>query len=203
MGIRVGLRELLINGPRKKKLQNTNVSLLAGDCIGGTSLHELGLRFNSPTVNLWFYPQDFIKYVKNIKHYSEQKLEFVKEENIDYPVAKLDDIKVYFTHYESEEHARSKWEERNARINFDNIFVIMTDANGCTEEMMREFDAIPYPHVLFTHKPCSVIKSAFYCKHDALGLFFSYAGRLTIRKYFDAFDFAAWYNRDPKMKNYL
>lgn len=205
LGIRSGLREVMINGPRKKRLKNQEISLLAGDCIGGTALHELGLRFNSPTVNLWFYPEDFVKYVKNIRYYSEQELEFISEDGCEYPVAKLGDIKVYFTHYETEEYARAKWEERKQRLNYDNLFVIMTDAHNCTEnvELIEEFENLPYPHVLFTHKPCAHIKSAFYCEHDADGLFFSYRGKVSIRKYFDAFDFPAWFNKEGKMRDYL
>ena len=31
--------------------------------------HELGLRFNSPTVNLWFTPKEFIKFLSQLEHY--------------------------------------------------------------------------------------------------------------------------------------
>lgn len=70
---------------------------------------------------MFLYPVDFIKYVKKLKYYSGLKLEFIKEPNITYPVGKLDDIKIYFMHYKSEEEAMQKWEERTKRLNYDDF----------------------------------------------------------------------------------
>lgn len=33
-----------------------NISLLCNNCVGAMVLHDLGLRFNSPTVNLYLTP---------------------------------------------------------------------------------------------------------------------------------------------------
>lgn len=54
-------------------------------------LHELGERFNSPTVNLFFKAEDYLKFLENLDYYLKQALVEVESEK-NYPVAKLDDI---------------------------------------------------------------------------------------------------------------
>lgn len=54
-----------------------DVTILSNNCLGGVICHELGLRFLSPTINLWMTPSDFIKYCANLRHYSACKLRFV------------------------------------------------------------------------------------------------------------------------------
>ena len=121
----IRLREI-INNENRARLKNSDFSVISSNCNGAFILHDLGQRFNSPTVNLFLYPKDFIKLVKNLKYYMSLKLEFIKEEGIEYPIGLLDDIKIYFMHYNSNEEAENKWEERKARINYDNIFIMMT-----------------------------------------------------------------------------
>lgn len=71
------------------------------------------------------YPH-FIKFLRNIPKYLQTELTFCKEDNLSYPVGKLDDIKIYFQHYHSEQEAKQKWEERCKRINFENLFILLT-----------------------------------------------------------------------------
>ena len=94
----IELREI-INLRNRERLVNRDFTLIASNCNGAFILHDLNLRFNSPTVNLFLYPADFIKYVKKLKYYSSLNLEFIEEKDITYPVGKLDDIKIYFMHY--------------------------------------------------------------------------------------------------------
>lgn len=181
------------------RLINKDFSLIASNCNGAFILHDLGLRFNSPTVNLFLYPADFIKYVKKLKYYSSLKLEFVNEPNITYPVGRLDDIKIYFMHYKSEEEARLKWEERTKRLNYDNIFIMMTDRDGCTEKDLQEFDNLEYENkVIFTHIEHKDIKSSFYIKgfesEEQIGHIFEFKNEDTGEKYYDDFDYVTWFN---------
>src|SRR5574344_129791 len=66
----------------KKKIRNKDFSLISINCNGTFLLHELGFRFNSPFINLWLMPQDFLKYCENIEHYRKASLRFVKEAGI-------------------------------------------------------------------------------------------------------------------------
>lgn len=55
-----------LNSENKKRLANRNFTILCNNCVGGVILHELGERFNSPTVNLFFGAEDYIKFWKNL-----------------------------------------------------------------------------------------------------------------------------------------
>lgn len=108
------------------RLNNKNFTILAPTCIAGVIYHELGEQFLSPTINLWMYDKDFLKFVHNLDEYLSYELRFVS--GIDpTPTAYCGDILIHFNHYKTEEEANSKWEERKARINRDNLFIIMAD----------------------------------------------------------------------------
>ena len=47
-------------------LKNTEFSLISSNCNGGFMLHDLGLQFRSPTVNLWIPPSDFIRFLRDL-----------------------------------------------------------------------------------------------------------------------------------------
>lgn len=56
----------------QNKLKNHDVSIISMNCTGGILSHDLGLQFKSPTVNLFFRAEDFIKFCENIEHYFEK-----------------------------------------------------------------------------------------------------------------------------------
>ena len=72
--------ERVIRGIRvynfKRKIKNKDFSLFSTNCNGGILLHDLGLRFNSSTINLWFEVKDFLKYMNNLERYSKLPLFF-------------------------------------------------------------------------------------------------------------------------------
>ena len=188
-----------INQKNREKLKNENFSVISSNCNGAFILHDLGQRFNSPTVNLFLYPKDFIKLLKNLKYYMSLDLNFVKEDGIYYPIGNLDGIKIYFMHYKTEEEAKQKWDSRKARINYDNIFVLMTDRDGCTYEDIKEFDKLPYKNkVILTHIEYPEFKSAFYIKgyekENQLGHIYEFLDDNVGEKHYDEFDYVEWFN---------
>ena len=72
--IRLFLREKFINKPNRKKLKNKNPSIISSNCNGGFIYHDLNLKFFSPTINLFFYPKDYIKFIANLEYYSKCEL---------------------------------------------------------------------------------------------------------------------------------
>ena len=127
----------------RKRLKNDNFSILCSNCIGGTIYNRLGKQFLSPTINLWFYQKDFLKFIQNIHYYLSLELRFIKS-NRNYPVGMLDDICIYFLHYNSEEEAKTSWNRRKERINFDNLFIIMYDRDGIDEEDYEVFARLKF-----------------------------------------------------------
>lgn len=196
--INLYLREYFINRPNRKRLTNANPTIIASNCNGGFIAHDLNLRFNSPFVNLFLTPKDFIRYLKNIEFYQQQNLTFVQTEKA-YPVAKLADITLCFMHYHSEQEAEQKWNERSKRMDLDNLFVMMTERDGCEYQDLIEFDALPFKNkVVFTHKHYPEIESAFYIHEPGnnamVGDIFEYTS-LNGKRYYDQFDYVSWLNK--------
>jgi uncharacterized protein (DUF1919 family) len=184
----------------RKRLTNKDFSLVSSNCNGAILLHDLKLRFNSPTVNLFMYPRDFIKYVSDIRHYSNCEIYFKEDKDLSYPVGFLEDIEIHFMHYPNEEEAKQKWIERTKRINFENIFIMMTDRDGCTMQDLINFDNLPYKNkVVFTHQPYPEIKSAYYIKgfenQGSVGELFHYKSRISLKRYYDDFNYVNWFNK--------
>lgn len=195
------LREVRIklNQKQRQKLHNTIPSVLASNCTGAFMLHDLGLQFRSPFVNLYLSPSDFIAYLNDISHYQAQPLQFVENSGKPYPVGKLGDLTLHFMHYHSKQEATEKWQERSKRIDFDNLFIMLTERDGCTYQNLQDFDRLPFDNkVVFTHKPYPEIASAFYIKgfenQGEVGDLFEYEG-LSGKRYYDQFDYITWFNQ--------
>lgn len=58
------------NIENRKRLKNKEISIISTNCIGGVLSHDLGLQFKSPTVNLFFRAEDFIKFCENLEYYN-------------------------------------------------------------------------------------------------------------------------------------
>jgi uncharacterized protein (DUF1919 family) len=148
-----------------RKLKNNNFSLIASNCNGAFILHDLGLRFNSPFVNLWMMPDDFIRFLSNIDYYLSCEMTFIEEPDVSYPIGVLDDVRIHFQHYATNEMAKEKWIERTKRINFNNLFIMFTDRDGCSYQNLCDFEALPYKNkIVFTHIPYPEFQSAYYLK---------------------------------------
>lgn len=59
---------------RRCHLRNTDFTIISSNCIGGVIYHDLGLRFQTPTVNLTIGMPDMVKLAGNLKWYMNQEL---------------------------------------------------------------------------------------------------------------------------------
>lgn len=144
-------------------LKNKDFTIISHNCVGGVIYHDLGLKFNTPTINLFFMAKDFIKFCNNLIHYLNCEMEPFNHEKYDYPIGQIDDVLLYGLHYNSFEELKEKWDERKKRVNHDNLFIMMSERDGCTLEDIENFDRLPYENkVIFVHKPMPNIKSAHY-----------------------------------------
>lgn len=194
------LQRKSINRKLKAGLKNHGMTVISANCVGAFILHDLNEPFNSPFVNLYLSPKDFVRYLQNISFYQQQTLSFIPSEK-PYPVGKLGDIQIHFMHYHSKEEALEKWTMRSARMNFDNLFIMMTDkdgAQGIDYEDLVAFDQLPFKNkVVFTHKPYPELKSAIYIRgfenQNQVGDIFTFSGWDGM-KYYDQFDYVSWFN---------
>lgn len=198
-------RKNLLMPKQIRKLNNNNFTIISSTCNGGVIYSDLKQRFNSPTINLFIYPDDFIKLCQNLKFYMCCDLEECKDEDYSYPIGVLNnEIKLYFMHYKSFDEAKEKWDMRKERINYNNIFIIMTDRDGCTQKHIAEFDKLPYENkIIFTCKYYSNYKSMIFCNEfynkDEVGILSEYRNLRGERLYDRYFNYVEWLNGGKKV----
>ena len=194
--IKFWLRRKLITDAWVDNLHNRDFCILANDCTGGMLYHDLGMKFNTPTVNLFFQADDYIKFCSDLKAYLKEELVEIKTDK-SYPVGLLGDIAIYFTHYGSFDEAKKKWTSRVERINYDNIFLLDNDRNSCSEQTIQLFEKLPYPRIMFTHHKMDY-PHTFYIPgfetEESVGVILHYRSKLSISRYYDSFDFINWLN---------
>ena len=158
---------------RRKRLKNKNFTIISNNCWAGHVYRYYGLSYSTPTVGLFFFADDYLKFIKNLKYYMNADLHFIplsesrheKEllmqggKSAACPIGVLDDIEVIFLHYKTEQEAYTKWMRRKERINWNNLFIKMSQMNGCSDEMMHEFDKLPYKNKFIFVKQKYGIKS--------------------------------------------
>ncbi|MBO5069049.1 MAG: DUF1919 domain-containing protein [Roseburia sp.] len=183
----------------RSRLVNTGATFLCPNCIGGILFHDLGLRFQSPTVNLMMTQTDFAKFVLNMDQYLNRELEFFKHPEYTCPCAHLGDLTIHFTHYHTQEEAERKWKERTERINRENLFVFLMERDGLTEKEMRQLGAI-YARglVIFTANNYSniyyTVQIKKYCRDGEVGNILTQSYWNDGREYERYFDFVRWFN---------
>lgn len=184
---------------KNKRLKNRNFTVIASNCSGMFMYYDLGLPYLTPTVNLSIEMNDFVKMAGNLKWYMEQEMTEVHDQKYQCPVGILGDIKIYFIHYNSFEEGVLKWEERKRRINWDNLFIIGSEKDGCTYETIREFEKLPFKNkAIFTHVEYPEFPSAFCIKgfedKDELGTITNFKDQRLKRRYLDDFDYVRFIN---------
>lgn len=123
----------------RRRFTNADVSIISMNCTGGILYHDLGLKFLSPTVNMYMKAEDFIKFCENLSNYLaiDNLIECADKSIVGdrtYPVAKLGDIYLYLVHYKTVYEAERKWNERKQRINPSKIVILNNDREGMTTE---------------------------------------------------------------------
>lgn len=184
---------------RRRRLKNTDFTILASDCNGTIMYYDLGLPFLSPTINLTIGMNDFVKMLENLPWYMAQELTELKIRDSAFPVGLLGDIRVNFVHYQTFEESAAKWEERKKRVNWDNLFFVGSAKGNCTYETIRRFDQLPYQHkVIFTHVKYPEFSSAYqlkgFEKQGELGTTTNFTNRFLKRRYLDSFDYVSFLN---------
>ena len=89
--------------------------------------------------------------------------------------------------------------ERVKRMNYNNLFVLFTDRDECTEQDLLEFDKLPYKKkVVFVNRPHPSIKSAVYIRgfedEECVGPCMAYKSKISYWRYYDDFDYVEWFN---------
>ena len=190
---------------KKNRLKNKDFSIIASNCNGTFMYYDMRIRYLTPTVNLVIEMNDFVKLAENLEAYMGK--EIVKlEGDVPYPTGMLDDIKIMFMHYPTFEEGVEKWNERKKRINWENLFIVGTEKDGCTYETIQRFDRLPYENkVIFTHIEYPEFSSAYYIEgfeeRDEIGVLTNYKEQFWKRRYLDDFDYVNFLNSGRQLKS--
>lgn len=140
----------------KAIIKDRNISIIANNCIGADICHSLGLRFNSPTVNMQICPEDYVRFVSNLGHYVKADITECVEmtigedmkvrrlygrgwENLGFPFGRCEDILLCFQHFSTFKEAKAAWNRRKQRINYDKLGLVFIVSSEYEKEML-EFD---------------------------------------------------------------
>lgn len=190
---------------KRKALKNTNFSIISSDCFGSFVYHTLGERFNTPTINLFFSQDDFLKFVLNLNGFLLSDLVEIKDSSVKYPVGQLEynnsSIRIDFMHYSSFEEAKTKWDERKKRVDFSNIYIIQVIQSGLTQEYADLFSALPYKNkLLITHEndivcDCMVTHKVFNKRNYHAGDILRYKSLLSCKRHMDDIDYVGFVSK--------
>jgi len=191
----------------QKRLINKTFTLITNNCIGGVIYNRLGLKFLSPTINLWFKEEDYLTFIYNLKEFVEQgELTEIEQTEYDYPVGKLSascgEIIIYFMHYKSFEEAKEKWIDRCKRIVWDNIYYIMELKPETTQEQVNKFNNLPQEKKMIYSLGMNC-DSPYLVKVDINmeyrnGLSFEYQSNKSEKKWLDEINYVDFINKGLK-----
>jgi len=180
--------------------------------------HKFGLQFSSPTIGVFFFPEEYIKFLENLKWYLKQPLKFTTESTHisvqkiqtalkrNYPIGILGgDVEVHFLHYINEAEALEQWNRRLLRINYNNLFILFSDTEPeeFREDLLERYDKLPFENkIFFSSKPRTNYKWVVFVE--------DYYGEPSVsdltrnRKYGKYLDLVKWFNGEKdflKKKN--
>ena len=200
----VELREYvnpLFSSRRRSKLKGTDFCILSNNCWGGHVYRFFGLPYQSPTIGLYFYPEEYLRFINNYRYYLSLPLDFLEsyrcskyakelEEKgeTSCPIGKLGDVELVFLHYRTKEEAIEKWNRRVKKINYDRVLIKNSYQNGMSDEQVSRFDNLE-------HNNKFIFVSSVYPACDSVVLYRAYEGKGQImddvsyfRKYIDLYE---------------
>lgn len=137
----------------RRKLLHKDFTIFSNNCWGGFIYQKYGLKYNTPTIGLFFTGRDFVKLASAWEHYLSLPLQFIAWEDAScyvwlkdsepFPVAALGDIEIYFMHYHSQEEAVEKWTRRSKRVNRNRLIFKLSQRENCSRDDIEAFLKLP------------------------------------------------------------
>lgn len=189
-------------------LKNKDFSLITNTCLGGIISHNLGLQFQSPTVNLYFDNEGFVIFCEHLSHYLSLLIVPACADE-PFPVGILKgnfgDVKLYFKHYKTFEEANCKWEQRKKRINIKNIIVMM-DGDTSSDDLLERFDGLPILRkMVYTLGEKPNVKSSFpmISKKNKTAQLLVHSFLFESARWFEVFDYVSFLNKGVIKPRYV
>lgn len=146
-----------------KTFVDADTSIISSNCFAGRIMQDLKMKYNTPTLGLYFMFPDYIEFLQHLEFYlKEAKITFVDHSKYPlgdkrrekwkhwYPIGLLDgQVEIHFLHYYSVDEAAEKWYRRAKRVNFDKLIVIGMDQNLCTDNDIINFEKLHFKRKIF------------------------------------------------------
>lgn len=148
-------------------LKDKNFVIVSDNCWGAEIYKWLNRPYNTPFIGLGINTEHYLKLLTNFEHYMSLEITFDDINNefktFKYPIGKLDDIIIHFTHYKNEEEALEKWDRRKKRMlkekNKNNYIFKMCDGRPANKEDYIYFNSLPFKNkISFSIKDYSDLK---------------------------------------------
>ena len=153
--------------PRYMEIRALRPTIFSVNCWGGYLYHTLGLECLSPFKNLWVPGDEYLKFLEDPEYYLSLEPEFVRMEKghnegeaEEYPVLRLDDVRLFCDHSRTAQEASDAWTRRKEKINRD--FMMAMFFTGAKEREERFHNIRGYDRkVCFVPRPDGDGRSAF------------------------------------------
>lgn len=151
----------IISPFRRIGLKNKKFSIISNNCWGGYIYDIYGLKYLTPTIGLYFFSKEYLKFIGNLKYYlsidikplnnkdSKYYNDLIKKHHQDACLGIIDDVEVVFLHYNNSIDACKKWNNRRKRVNFNNLLIKYNDQNLFEEDDFYIFNQLNYDNKLF------------------------------------------------------
>ena len=132
------------------EIKKSNVSIISDYCFAGYLYHKFGMKFTSPTINMFSDNDNYYRFISDIE--GHMKLPMIEVENtvnetyrgmFAYPRGRVGDSEWEFNHDELFETAAARWKRGAERFNPSNFIVTMTIRS---DEMAYKFHELPIEH---------------------------------------------------------
>ena len=149
----------------RRRVKNRRFLIIASNCCGGLLLHDLGMQFATPTINMGILR--FEKLCTHLDEYLALTPVPIDAPERDFPMFTLGEAVIEGTHYKSQEEFLDAWARRLARFRalreqgFE--VLLMTDESSLSEDGgLTEYLSAPYRKVCFTDDPKKTGKEFVY-----------------------------------------
>ncbi len=187
----------------RRSVKSRDFSIISNNCWAGTVYRYLDMPYLSPTAGLYFFSEDYIKFVSDLHYYLDTPLKFIdateskyyeelkKRYQTEKPIGIIDDVEIVFLHYKTQEEAKEKWDRRKARVNYDNIILKFSRMNLCSEKEIDAFNSLPFENKIFINNQLPLkYKSEIYLnlsdnEHGIIRDNEPFPGKLKLKKLLD------------------
>ena len=205
---------LFFNDCKKKKLEKIEpFTIIANNCIAGFLYQKFNIKYYSPTIGLQFSQEDFVKFCSNFWHYinfeleesedkKQEKFSSLGGEKINFPVGRIDDLVIYFQHYQTFENAREKWNERKLRIDKSKLFFIFVVYDNTSIQTIKAFESLPLKNKLILTNDETYASPIVFALHNRKNPWYEKINKTRFsKKYYEKYNFYKWIIKNCNRNN--